>query len=275
MDPNNYPKGSILNPFTENEYNGMVQANTWYGGWIKNINDDIVYFTHGNDQHNYMGSKQQPYTNDIFTELSLNSMWIGGWVLHTDNSLRYYTASLTWHSPYHNDDLWGSEAYPVSSDIYVEMCNLSLWEGGWIESEDAIYYVGYPTLDGGSSGDGCGCGCSGEGSGCDEGSGCGEGGCDGGSGSDDQITPGETVIGQNNDGQLILHWDSKPNFTITVHFFDYTRYSYRLLKSLVSCLWDGRNTITMIGEVVYVSIEDETGYLFYDYIRVSNTSVTI
>lgn len=281
MAASDYPKGSILNPFTESEYREMAQANTWHGGWVTESSDDRTYYTQGGVQHNYMGSKQHPYTNDIFAELRLNSMWIGGWVLHTDDSLRYYTASLIWYSPYHNDDLWGSEAYPVSSDIYVEMCRLSLWEGGWVESTDATYYVGYPTLDGGPSGDGCGCGCGCEGSGSgsgEEGSDPYSGGCDEGCGSDDQITPGSRVVGSNEDGKIIIEWTSRPKFSFIVQLdpdnrnyygngIPYREFTYEMGPNNFLATWDGDHNVMVSGKLEYTQYVLEYDALCQNIVR--------
>ena len=57
MEENNYPKGSYLNPYTHAEHNELKALNTWYGGWIKESDDSLTYYSAGDNTSYNNGRK--------------------------------------------------------------------------------------------------------------------------------------------------------------------------------------------------------------------------
>lgn len=167
MPVNNYPIGSILNPFNIIEYWDMRDVyNNWTGGWVKPNPDVITYYSANNTTYGYMGSRSNPYPNAIFNELSQNGRWVGGWV-QTENGTTMY------NNIYPN--VGDTQETAASMDIYVEMSILGIWFGGWVSMDEGMRYVADPSTiinndeGSGSEDEGCGCGSEDEGCGC----GCG------------------------------------------------------------------------------------------------------
>lgn len=170
MPVNNYPIGSILNPFNIIEYWDMRDVyNNWTGGWVKPNPDVITYYSANNTTYGYMGSRSNPYPNAIFNELSQNGRWVGGWV-QTENGTTMY------NNIYPN--VGDTQETAASMDIYVEMYILGIWFGGWVSMDEGIRYVADPSTiinnDEGSGSEDEGCGCEDEGCGCGCESGCEE-----------------------------------------------------------------------------------------------------
>ena len=165
---------------------------------------------------------------------------LGGWVEFNCYDVRYCDEN---DNQYYNDDyVFGSINFPVPVNIYAEMCKLGLWEGGWVlyDIDHDPYYVGYSTV--GNSG-GYGCGSS-------EGSGEGSASYDG-SEVDEGITPGEAVVGSNEDGTIKLKWTSQPLFNFEVYLCDGSS-EYAIDRTSLFAMWDYCHTVSLTGTVHYI-----------------------
>ncbi|MCR4826481.1 MAG: hypothetical protein K5882_05965 [Bacteroidales bacterium] len=251
MDPNDYPKGSYLNPYTEEEHQTKKRSGSWCGGWLKEEDNSLVYYSPNDVTSTNHGLKAAPYDYGVYTDLLTYGQWLGGWVGSYPGNVCYYTENNTQY--YDDDYVFGSENYPVPVDVYSEMCRLGLWNGGWVQYEDHDpYYVSY-SVNGGSTGyDGYGCGYgSGDGSGSD-GNGGGEG-----SGYGLSISPGEAVVGSNDDGTIKLQWTSKPLFNFEIYLCDGSS-EYAIDKTSLFAMWDSLHTVVLTGTVHYIKRFDYT-----------------
>ena len=176
----NGPKGSKWNPYTEDEYNGILQnnSNDWHGGWVQGGNDSVHYVTGDLIVYSVEGSKQDPYTYDMYETIRLNHsyFWPGGWVIVNALEKRYYYDNTFCPEKDNEDNLLGSYPYPCSVEVFENMYDNGIWEGGYVlnlNGNGDIHYVNRNGIQN-SSGSGEGCGSSsggGSGSGCGSGSG--------------------------------------------------------------------------------------------------------
>ena len=250
MAENNYPKGSYLNPYTHAEHNELKDLNTWYGGWIKESDDSLTYYSAGDNTSYNNGRKDAPYSVDVYNEMQLNGTWLGGWVGQGLVELVDDVYCTTNYEQYCDNDngVLGSRLNPVPVNAYAEMCRLGLWSSGWVsyDEDSDPYYVGYSTVNN-SGGYGCGSG-SGEGSGSDGGSGSNS---NVGQGPGGLVSPGEMLVGYDGTAELYLAWDEVKNFKIKVKFPD-TSLSYYITKGSICLIWNGHNLVTISGEIMYL-----------------------
>lgn len=162
-----YPKGSKLNVFSSSEYQTCVEDECWTGGWT-----ECGYYDANGTIHSRSGVFSIPYEEEVYSELYANGMWIGGWVEEEDyETPRYISTDGISYREIGNAS-FGTQANPVSLDVFEEMGALGIWNGGWIRYPDST--VLYANANGDSSGNqstGCGSG--------DEGEGCGSSTLDG------------------------------------------------------------------------------------------------
>lgn len=242
MAENNYPKGSYLNPYTEEEHQTMKRSGSWSGGWLKEEDESLVYYSSSDVTSTEHGLKSAPYSIPVYTALKTWRQWIGGWVgrgLIELVDAVYCTANDNQY--YDNDDgILGSRSHPVPVDVYAEMCKLGLWEGGWVsyDIDHDPYYVGH-SISGNPEGYGYGCG-SEEGSASYDGSEVDEG-----------ITPGEAVVGSNEDGTIKLKWTSQPLFNFEVYLCDGSS-EYAIDRTSLFAMWDYCHTVSLTGTVHYI-----------------------
>ncbi len=258
MNPDDYVKGSYQNPYTEEEHQTMKRSGSWCGGWLKESDDSLVYYSPSDVTSTNHGLKTAPYDYGVYLDLVTYGQWLGGWVGTFPNNVCYYTGNNMQYSD--GDFVFGGQDNPVPVDVYAEMCSLGLWTGGWVsyDLDHDPYYVGYST-GGNSGGYGCGCGC-----GSGEGSGYEGGGSYEGSGSNVGVEPGVEIIARNGDVTVSLHWDFQPSFLIFMYFDENSTEglesfavlnnltsSYVLYNDTISAVWDGMNTVSVSGHINY------------------------
>ena len=165
MSAGGYPKGSKLNSFTGDEFLFLSSNQEWHGGWVLS-----TYCDGYGAPHPCNGTINSPYEEEDYNNLSNYHMWIGGWVVEEGYIFPSYISATG--AAFRRRDLedprFGSVDYPIPLDIYEEMCELGLWEGGYvIQIDDSIEYVelGENEGDSGSGSEGDGSGSEGDGSG--------------------------------------------------------------------------------------------------------------
>lgn len=274
-----YLKGAKQNPYTLEEYRSMRDSNMWNGGWIyynglAYASSDGVNIIHNSPE--ILGSRNRPIAWNLYQEMkdAGYDVWSGGWVVSENPSdgLSYIIDS--WGTPQYdnNGNLLGSIINPVSQEIFRNMCQNGIWEGGYIYYYDNLghlekYYASREELyrpnagSGSGSDSGCGSGC-GSGSGSDDGS-------EGGNGSGGTITSsGSQVVGGDGDVTISFYWKPstgvtfKAGYEITPHPSG-NRQLNKIEESTLSFSYNGNKVFTLDGNisVSYTEIDPTTNML--------------
>lgn len=260
-----YIKGSKFNPYTHDEFQAVWGTDNWHGGWFEH---NGLKYGSSDSEHIYsnypiLGSKSNPFSWDLYQEMILViDVWCGGWVVsaNPNNGLSYYSIGASVGIPEYDNDMnvLGSEAYPVSQDIYQDMCKNGSWEGGYIFYYDTHghlekYYASRGELYNPNAGCGSGSGSeSGSGSGGESGD-----GSEGGNGSGgDIISSGSVTVGSNDDFDIVFHWEPSTSVTFKAGYrfeehFAVNKQFDKIENCTLSLSYNGNKLFTLDGDITY------------------------
>ncbi len=265
INDNGYLKGSKWNPYTHDEFQLVWGTDNWHGGWFE---DNGLKYGSSDGEHIFpnspiLGSKTNPFTWELYQEM-MNAgldVWPGGWVVSANpsNGLLYIIGSSDGISRY--DDLMnelGSVYYPVSQEVYRNMCENGIWEGGYIYYYNQYghlekYYVNRGEFINFNTGCGSGCGSasggepgigSGSGSGEWNGLGCGF----------PHVQPGSVSIADNGEVSIYLTWNEKLCFNFNLTYTYLQGVVMNLKEQHLYVFWDGQDSATVSGSIKYEKI---------------------
>jgi hypothetical protein len=133
-EDNKYPKGSYQNPYTDSEFEEMMENGTWLGGFVENIGyigPSAIIYGYGNINYEYKGS-------DVFGGLIVPDSGIGGSIFNYKINVNIsngilYIAVLVYSSSGHYDFL-------ATADILVN--NVFVDQVRFTKSSEVIYQGG-------------------------------------------------------------------------------------------------------------------------------------
>lgn len=82
-----YQKGYIDNPYTQEEFESLLNSHEWSGGWVHNYYYKL-YSSEGR-LADESGSMEQPFTMDVYNEMRVRNSWLGGYVMIRPNTVVY------------------------------------------------------------------------------------------------------------------------------------------------------------------------------------------